>query len=109
MCVLSLCAQQTRFGERAFQKIVLQRQLSDLRMKSLQIDRRRPRIAFPAPENAGRAFEKLTLPLRDLVGVDFELLRQLGQRLLALDRGQRHLRLEGRRVVPTGSLRHLRS
>jgi hypothetical protein len=25
--------------------------------------------------------------LRDLIGVDIELLRQLGQRLLALDRG----------------------
>ena len=59
-----------------------------------------------APEYPGRAFEKLRLPLRDLVGVDIELLRQLGQRLLALDRGQGHLRLEGRCVVPAGSFRH---
>jgi hypothetical protein len=29
----SLCAQQTCFAERAFQKIVLQRQLSDLGMQ----------------------------------------------------------------------------
>ena len=76
-------------------------------MKSLQIDRRRPGLGSAVPENAGGAFEKLTLPLRDLVGVDIELLRQLGQRLLALDRGQRHFRLEARCVVPTRALRHL--
>ena len=37
-------------------------------MESLQIDRRRPGLDGAAPENAGRAFEKLTLPLRDLLG-----------------------------------------
>ncbi len=47
-------------------------------MKSLQIDRRRPGHDPAMPEDAGRPFEKLTLPLRDLVGVDIELLRQLG-------------------------------
>jgi hypothetical protein len=62
---------------------------------------------FAMSENTGRAFEKLTFPLRDLIGVDIELLRQLGQRPLALDRGQGHFRLEGRCVVPTGALRHL--
>ena len=59
-----------------------------------------------APENSGRAFEKLTLPLRDLIGVDIELLRQLGQSLLPLDRGQSHFRLEGRCVIPSRALRH---
>jgi hypothetical protein len=98
---------QARLGERAFQKIVLQRQLSDLRMKGLQINRRWHGLDSAMSENTGRAFEKLTLPLRDLIGVDIELLRQLGQRPLALDRGQGHFRLEGRCVVPTGALRHL--
>jgi len=38
-----------------------------------------------------------------------ELLRQLGQRLLALDRGQRHFRLERWRRRPADSLRHFLS
>jgi hypothetical protein len=90
-------------------KIVLQRQLSDLGVKELQIDRRRRRFRLVASENARRAFEKLTTPLRDLVRMDVKLLRKFGQGLLALDRGQRHLRLEGRRVVPASSFPHLRS
>ena len=76
-------------------------------MKGLQINRRRPGLDSAAPENTGRAFEKLTLPLRDLIGVDIELLRQLGQRLLALDRRQCHFRLEARGVVPARAFRHL--
>jgi hypothetical protein len=36
-----------------------------------------------------------------------EKLSQLGLRLVALHGGQRHLRLEGRRVVPASALRHL--
>src|ERR1700730_16634857 len=35
-----------------------------------------------------------------------ELFGQFGQRLLALDSGQSHLRLEGRAMVPAWSLRH---
>src|SRR3954447_4689381 len=38
--------------------------------------------------------------------MNVELLRQLGQRLLALDGGQSHLRLESRCVVPTWSSGH---
>lgn len=34
-----------------------------------------------------------------LIGVDIELFRKLRQRLLALDSGKRHLRLEGRGVL----------
>jgi hypothetical protein len=34
---------------------------------------------------------------------------QFGQRLLAVDGGQRHLRLEGRAVAAVGSLRHVLS
>jgi hypothetical protein len=38
--------------------------------------------------------------------VDVELLRQLSQRPIALDGGKRHLRLEGRCVVPARSSLH---
>src|ERR1700704_5703784 len=38
--------------------------------------------------------------------MDIELFGQFGQRLLALDSGQSHLRLEGRAVVPAWSFRH---
>ena len=54
-------------------------------MKGLQINRRWHGLDSAMSENTGRAFEKLTLPLRDLIGVDIELLRQLGQRPLALN------------------------
>ena len=57
-------------------------------------------------EHPGGSVQELSLPGRDLVRVHVELLRQLGQRLLALHRSQRHLRLEGRRVVPARSSRH---
>ena len=46
-------------------------------------------------EGGARALLQLRLPGRDLVRVDVELLRQLGQRLLTLDCRERHLRLEG--------------
>jgi hypothetical protein len=42
------------------------------------------------PEHPGRAFKKLIASLLDLVGMDVEILGQLDQRLLALDRGHRH-------------------
>jgi hypothetical protein len=35
------------------------------------------------PKHPGSSFLKLRLPLRDLVGMDVELLRQVGKRLLA--------------------------
>src|SRR4051794_40128058 len=38
--------------------------------------------------------------------MDVELLRQLGQRLLALDGGQSHLCFESRAVIPARSSRH---
>ena len=75
-------------------------------MQRLQIDDRRRCFAPAMPEDPGRAFKKLALPLRDLVGVNIELLRLFGQRLFALQGGQGHLRLECRRVVPTRSFGH---
>ena len=61
------------------------------------------------PEHPGSPVKKLGLPGRDLVGMDIELLGQLGQGLLASQGSQSHLRLEGRKVVPALSLAHHRS
>ena len=47
--------------------------------------------------------EQLLLPFGDLGGMDTELLGQFGQRLVAFDGGQRHLRLEGRSMIPSRS------
>jgi len=79
-------------------------------MKRLQIHRRRcgPGFRFTT-KNACGAFQKLALPLCDLVGMHIKLLRQLRKRLFALDRGQGHLRLEYRCVVPTWTSAHLLS
>ena len=65
--VTSICAQHARLAERAFQKIILQRQLSDLRMERLQIHRRcgGTGLGF-RPEYPGSPSQKLRLPLRDL-------------------------------------------
>src|SRR5687768_12940071 len=57
-------------------------------------------------EHPSRTVEKLRLPLSDLVGMNVELLSQLGQRLVASDGGQSHLRLESRCVVPARSFGH---
>ena len=62
--------------------------------------RRCRRRAAARPEHVRRAAFELRLPARDLVRVDVELLRHLRNRPLTLDRRQRHLGLEGRRVVP---------
>src|SRR5438067_2101592 len=98
---LCFCAQQTGFGERSFQKIVLQRQSSNLGMQRLHVDGRELRRSVAAGTEyiSSRAL-KLRLPRCDLIGVDVELLRKLGHRSIALDSGKRHLRLEARCVVP---------
>ena len=75
-------------------------------MQALQIDDRSRRFALVLAEHPSRSFEKLGFPLGDLIGVDVELLRQFGQRLLPLHGGQSHLRLEGCCVVPARSLAH---
>ena len=85
---------QTRFAERAFQKIVLQRQLSDLGVQNFQIDRRGRRLAPAMIENARCAFQQLALPLPDLVDAHVELLHQIGERLLALESGHSHPRIK---------------
>lgn len=54
------------------------------------------------PEHTGRPFEQLGAPRCDLIGMQVIILRQLRQRLLALVRGTRHLRLKGRAAVAPG-------
>ena len=59
-----------------------------------------------AVEHARCPIEELIAPLRDLVRMHVELLRQLDDRLLAPHGCKGHLRLEGRRMVPPRSFRH---
>ena len=98
--------QQAGFAERPGQKIVLERQLPDLRMQGPHVHDRGSLRRGDRAEDAGGAFQKLRAPLRDLVWVNIELLGQLGQRLLASDGRQCHFRFEGRAVVPPWSSGH---
>jgi hypothetical protein len=59
-----------------------------------------------AAEHIGSPAFELWLLRCDLIGVNVELLGKLSQRSIALDGGKRHLRLEGRCVVPPGSSAH---
>jgi len=65
-------------------------------MQRLHIDRWRGWCPASRSENLGSARLKLRFPCRYLVGMDVEMLRQLGDGSVALDGGQSHLRLEGR-------------
>jgi hypothetical protein len=58
------------------------------------------------PEHAGGAFKELITPLLDLIGAPIKVLSQLDQGLLPLDRGNGHLCLECRTVIPARSSRH---
>src|SRR4051794_13468210 len=76
-------------------------------MQRLHVDGWRGRVRSRLrPEHPSRPLQELSLPGRDLVGMDIELLGQFSQRLLALHGGQSHLRFESRRVVPAGSSAH---
>jgi hypothetical protein len=76
-------------------------------MQRLHVDRRQGRgVAAPWTEYTSRGALKLCLPRCDLVGVDIELLGKLSHRSIALDGGKRHLRLEGRCVVPACASAH---
>jgi hypothetical protein len=84
-----------------------ERQLANLGVKRLHVDCRRGRAGSRlATEHPGSSLQELGLPGRDLVRVHVELLGQFGQRLLTFHGSQRHLRLEGRGMVPPGSLAH---
>jgi hypothetical protein len=56
-------AQQSRFGENAFQKIILQSQLADFGVQRRQLYRLWLRAT---PKHVGGFFKQLLLPLRDL-------------------------------------------
>src|SRR3954462_10823164 len=74
-------------------------------MQRLHIDGRRSRFRLRT-EHPGSALEELSLPGRDLVGMNVKLLRQLSRRLLAPYGSQGHLRLSSPRVVPAWSSAH---
>src|SRR3954451_8520227 len=57
-------------------------------------------------EHPGSPLQELSLPGRDLVGMNVKLLRQFGQRLLTPYGSQGHLRFESRRGVPAWSSAH---
>jgi transposase len=83
------------------------RQLSDLGMQRLHIDRRLPgSFAATRTENIGSPALELRFPRCDLIGMNVELFRKLCQCSIALDGCKRHLRLEGWCVVPTRSSVH---
>src|SRR5258707_8805315 len=67
----------------------------------------RPTRRARSPENITSPTLELRLPRRNLIGVNIEMLRQLSQRSIALDGGERHLGLEYRCVVPALSSAHL--
>src|SRR3954467_15215562 len=82
-------------------------QLADLGVQRLDIDGGRGRFRSRLrTEPPGSPLQELSLPGRDLVRMDIELLRQFGQRLLTPYGSQGHLRFESRRVVPAGSSAH---
>jgi hypothetical protein len=71
-------------------KIILKRQLADLRVQRLHIDHRSLVRRGGGAEYARGAVQELGAPLRDLVRVNVELLGQLRQRPLASEGSQRH-------------------
>lgn len=101
---------QSRLGERAFEKIVLQRQLPDLGVQRHEVHRGLGRCASRAAvEHISGALQQLAARLGDLVPMHVVLLRDLSDCLLAIDRLDRHLCLKGRRVVAPGSSALFRS
>ena len=83
-----------------------QRQLADLRVQRLYIDGGSGRCDASGSEHVGSPALQLRFPCCDLVGMNVELLRQLSQRPIASDGGERHFRLESRCVVPARSSAH---
>lgn len=69
--------------QRDHQKIVLQSQLADLGLHVLDARSRLLGTLGGGLEHILGVRLQLRLPLRDLIGVQIELLRQLGQRLIA--------------------------
>jgi hypothetical protein len=76
-------------------KIQFQRLLSDLRMERLHVDRGRQAFAF-ATEGIRGIGDKLPTPFSDLIRVDVEALRELGECCGAFDGPEPDLGLERR-------------
>ncbi len=85
-----------------------QRPLPDLGVRHLDVHARRGhRRRTARAEHVGGAVEQLPTPLGDLRGVDFELLGDLGDRLVVLHRRKGHFGLEPRRVVAADPLAYV--
>jgi len=65
---------------------ILQRQLADLRLHVLHARAHRFALFRRSQKHATGPFQQMGLPLHDLAGVHIKLLRQLRQRLVALER-----------------------
>lgn len=82
--------------------IIFPRRLADLRVKRFEIGRVRWRLRLTnCVPGSGH---QLLLRIGDLGGMHIELVGQFDQRTVAFDHGRRHLRLEGRSVIPSPSL-----
>ena len=75
-------------------------------MQRLYVDRRHHSLAATRTEHIGSAALKLRFPRGNLIGMYVELLGKLRQCPIALDGGKRHLRFEGRCVIPPRSFLH---
>jgi hypothetical protein len=87
-------------------KVIGQGEFANLGRLRLHVHRRGGGRSLLGPKYAGRSVEDLRLSLGDLVGMDIEPLHQVGKGLLAFHSSKGHFGLEGRRVVPSGSLAH---
>src|SRR5882762_3966563 len=95
------------FAELSRQKIVFDLQLADLPVQNIDLRLVGGALRHAAAlENAGGSIQQLLLPAIDLVRMNPEMTRQLGDRPVAFHRRQRYLRLE-RRVVPLPCLLHV--
>src|ERR1035441_3743230 len=75
-------------------------------MQRLYVDSGRGRRRATRAKHVRCPALKLSFPGRNLIGVDIKVLGQLCYRPVTLDGGKRHLRLEGRCVVPARSSVH---
>ncbi len=96
-------AQQAGLAKRAFQKIVLERELANLRVERRHID---GGLDGAAVKDAVCTGEQLLLPRGDLAGMDVEPFGQLGERGFLSHRRQGDFRLEGRGMVTTWAFLH---
>ena len=82
-------------------KIVLHRELADLSMQLPYSLRRFVGLLGTLAEDIRCVAQQLLLPIGDLVGMDIELLDQLGHRQITLYRRQGYLGFELGRMVPS--------